>query len=255
MKELSLSKRMEAVVNMVSPQSFAIADIGCDHAYVSIALRQRRMAQKVIAMDVRKGPLAIAKNNVMQYGLEDTITLRLSDGLEQLQPNEVDTIIIAGMGGLLMMRILEEGRSVWKEAGKCPAFILQPQSDIDKVRHYLYENGYFIERECMLIDEGKYYTVISAKPGKKDGTCMPPEGWIYGMYNLEHRDVVLQQFLEKERNTLQQIQKNLTDVIAKATQNEQEVPDKTKLRMEEVEEQLSMNTAAREYYDVRVESR
>ena len=107
----------------------------------------------------------------------------------------------------------------------------------------------------MLIDEGKYYTVISAKPGKKDGTCMPPEGWIYGMYNLEHRDVVLQQFLEKERNTLQQIQKNLTDVIAKAAQNEQEVPDKTKLRMEEVEEQLSMNTAAREYYDVRVESR
>ena len=106
MKELSLSKRMEAVVNMVSPQSFAIADIGCDHAYVSIALRQRRMAQKVIAMDVRKGPLAIAKNNVMQYGLEDTITLRLSDGLEQLQPNEVGTIIIAGMGGLLMMRIL-----------------------------------------------------------------------------------------------------------------------------------------------------
>ena len=69
------------------------------------------------------------------------------------------------------------------------------------------------------------------------------------------RHVVLQQFLEKERNTLQQIQKNLTDVIAKAAQNEQEVPDKTKLRMEEVEEQLSMNTAAREYYDVRVKSR
>lgn len=255
MKELSLSKRMEAVVNMVSPQSFAIADIGCDHAYVSIALRQREMVHKVIAMDVRKGPLAIAKNNVMQYGLEDTITLRLSDGLEQLQPDEVDTIIIAGMGGLLMLRILEDGRSGWKDAKKRPALILQPQSDMDQVRHYLYENDYLIDRECMLIDEGKYYTVISAKPGKKEETCMPPEGWLYGMYNLEHRDVILQQFLEKERNTLQQIQKNLTEVIAKAAQNEQEVPDKTKLRLKEVEEQLRMNTAAREYYDVRVKSR
>ena len=84
---------------------------------------------------------------------------------------------------------------------------------------------------------------------------MPPEGWLYGMYNLEHRDAVLQQFLEKEWNTLQQIQKNLTEVIAKAAQNEQEVPDKTKLRMKEVQEQLRMNKAAREYYDVRVKSR
>lgn len=255
MKELSLSKRMEAVVNMVSPQSFAIADIGCDHAYVSIALRQRDMVHKVIAMDVRKGPLAIAKNNVMQYGLEDTITLRLSDGLEQLQPDEVDAIIIAGMGGLLMLRILEEGRLVWKETKKQPAFILQPQSDIDQVRHYLYKNDYSIDRECMLIDEGKYYTVISAKPGKKENICMPPEGWLYGMYNLEHRDAVLRDFLEKEWSTLQQIQKNLKEVVEKAAQNEQEVPDKTKLRMKEVEEQLRMNAAAREYYDVRIKSR
>lgn len=255
MKELSLSKRMEAVVNMVSPQSFAIADIGCDHAYVSIALRQRDMVHKVIAMDVRKGPLAIAKNNVMQYGLEDTIVLRLSDGLEQLQPGEVDTIIIAGMGGLLMLRILEEGRLVWKEVKKRPALILQPQSDIDQVRHYLYENDYSIDRECMLIDEGKYYTVISAKPGKKENICMPAEGWLYGMYNLEHRDAVLRDFLEKEWSTLQQIQKNLKEVVEKATQHEQEVPDKTKLRMKEVEEQLRMNAAAREYYDVRIKSR
>ncbi len=240
---------------MVSPQSFAIADIGCDHAYVSIALRQRDMVHKVIAMDVRKGPLAIAKNNVMQYGLEDTITLRLSDGLEQLQPDEVDAIIIAGMGGLLMLRILEEGRLVWKETKKQPAFILQPQSDIDQVRHYLYKNDYSIDRECMLIDEGKYYTVISAKPGKKENICMPPEGWLYGMYNLEHRDAVLRDFLEKEWSTLQQIQKNLKEVVEKAAQNEQEVPDKTKLRMKEVEEQLRMNAAAREYYDVRIKSR
>ena len=112
-KGIVLSKRMEAVVNMVSPQSLVvpekkcIADIGCDHAYVSIALMERGLADKVIAMDVRKGPLEIAAKNVAEYGMENNIELRLSDGMERLKPGEADAIIIAGMGGLLMCSILE----------------------------------------------------------------------------------------------------------------------------------------------------
>ena len=89
-----LSNRMEAVVNMVSPQSFVIADIGCDHAYVSITLVERKLAQKVIAMDVRKGPLEIAKKNVTAYAMTDEIELRLSDGLDKILPGEADVIVI-----------------------------------------------------------------------------------------------------------------------------------------------------------------
>ena len=140
MKDISLSKRMEAVVKMISPQSFAIADVGCDHAYVSIALKLRGMAQKVIAMDVRKGPLAIAEKNIALYGLEESIDVRLGDGLEKLNPGEADTIVIAGMGGLLMRDILERGKRIWCEK-EHPVLILQPQSDLDVVRHFLYEHG------------------------------------------------------------------------------------------------------------------
>lgn len=249
MKELSLSKRMEAVVNMVSPQSFAIADVGCDHAYVSIALQQRGLAHKVIAMDVRKGPLAIAENNVRQYGLESVIDIRLSDGLEKLQPKEADTIIIAGMGGLLMLRILEEGGLVWKNVDRQPVFILQPQSDIDQVRRYLYDKGYHIEKEGMLVEEGKYYTVLRAVPGEENVQNMTPAQWLYGKYNLEHRDHTLQCFLMKEQATLQQIKKNLEEAVAKAVNRGKEVPDKTRKRLKEVEEQLRMNMEAEEYYE------
>lgn len=70
MKDIVLSKRMEAVVNMVSPRSFAVADVGCDHAYVSIALIERNIAKKVVAMDVRPGPLEIARRNIASYDME-----------------------------------------------------------------------------------------------------------------------------------------------------------------------------------------
>ena len=162
-----LSNRMEAVVNMVSPQSFVIADIGCDHAYVSIALVERKLAQKVIAMDVRKGPLEIAKKNVTAYAMTDEIELRLSDGLDKILPGEADVIVIAGMGGLLIRDILERGKKILDVDGKRPELILQPQSDLAEVRIFLQENAYDIQQEKMLIEEGKYYTIIKAVP-KRD---------------------------------------------------------------------------------------
>ena len=89
-----------------------VADVGCDHAYVSIALVARRIARKVIAMDVRKGPLAIAADNINEAGLTERIELRLGDGLAMLRRDEADAIVIAGMGGLLTKRILEQGMDI-----------------------------------------------------------------------------------------------------------------------------------------------
>ena len=196
MGNIVLSKRMEAVVNMVSPRSFAIADVGCDHAYVSIALIERNVAQKVVAMDVRSGPLEIARKNVASYDMEKKIELRLSDGLDRLLAGEVDSIVIAGMGGLLMKSILEKGKDIlqWKE--KRPALILQPQSDIREVRIFLQEHAYHIVQEEMLIDDGKYYTVIKAEPGREKQKYGETE-LRYGLYNLEHCDDVLYGYLCK----------------------------------------------------------
>lgn len=247
MKDLILTKRMEAVVNMVSPQSFAIADIGCDHAYVSAALIKRQLTKKVFAMDVRTGPLTIAEKNVELYGLTEKIELRLSDGLDKLRPGEADTIIIAGMGGILIKSILERGREILFYERKRPVLILQPQSDVKEVRIFLYENEYHIVREKMLIDEGKYYTVIKAVPGKKEGYFLDAQ-WVYGKYNLEQKDTVLHCYLQKQKQTLKEIQGRLKENIRSAKVKEKRVPDKTIERSANLMEELKINAEALKYY-------
>ena len=249
MKDIVLSKRMETVVSMVSPQSFAVADVGCDHAYVSIALAQRKLADKVIAMDVRKGPLAIASGNVELYGLQDVIELRLSDGLEKLVPDEVETIIIAGMGGLLMKRILQEGKNILSGESIRPVLILQPQSDIREIRIFLYQNAYHIVREQMLMEDGKYYTVLRAEPTRQEErserTYNETE-WIYGRYELEHKDPILYDYLYKQRQTLMSIRTRLE--TSSKENGREEMPQKTIQRYAEIEKELKNNAEALAYY-------
>lgn len=241
MKDFVLSKRMKAVVNMVSPQSFAIADIGCDHAYVSITLMRDNIERKVIAMDVRKGPLEIAAKNVSECGLSDMIELRLSDGLEKLCQDEVDTIIIAGMGGLLIKSILENGEHIVKGSSKLSTLILQPQSDVIEVRRYLYEIGYHIEKETMLEEDGKYYTVIKAVFGRENATFSNVQ-WQYGAYELLHKDKVLLEYLQKEKNVLAGIYKQLEKSMQ--IKAKEEIPSKTVARFEKVKEDLQLNAEA-----------
>lgn len=131
-----------------------VADIGCDHGYVSIYLVESGIASRAIAMDVRKGPLSGALNNIHDFGFSDHIKTRLSDGLKALEPGEADAIIIAGMGGKLMMRILEEGDPV---ALGVHFGVLQPQSDLGEFRKYLRDKGYVILDEKIVFDDGKYY--------------------------------------------------------------------------------------------------
>lgn len=250
MKNIVLSKRMEAVVNMVSPQSFAIADVGCDHAYVSIALIKRGIAKRVIAMDVRKGPLEIAAKNVAAYGAADYIELRLGDGLERLRPGEVDAIILAGMGGLLMKHILKQGQEILSGGERRPVLVLQPQSDIREVRIFLYQNAYHIVQEQMLVEEGKYYTVIKAEPaaeGKGETTFTETE-WIYGRYGLEHKDPVLYSFLKKERDVFEAISERLER--QQSEKDSGQIPQKTRERMDSIKTELAHNKEALTYFDI-----
>ena len=232
---------------MISPQSFTVADVGCDHAYISIALIKRCLASQVIAMDVRKGPLEIAKRNVRAYAMEEKIELRLSDGLAELDIGEADTIIIAGMGGLLIKSILEKGKNILSNADTPPVLILQPQSDIREVRIFLYTRAYHIVQETMLEEDGKYYTVLKAIPGKKDG-CFSDAEWLYGKYNLEDRSAVLQTYLQKENRILKNILAGLQQTIKKAGERGNLVSEKTLERMDSVKEELAINLSAMEYY-------
>lgn len=246
-KDIILSERMEAVVNMVSPRSFAVADVGCDHAYVSIALIKRKIAQKIVAMDVRSGPLETARKNIAANGLDGKIELRLSNGLNELSKGEVDSIVIAGMGGLLMRSILEDGKEIleWKE--KRPSLILQPQSDIHEVRIFLQEHAYHIVQEKILVDEEKYYTVIKAEPGREKREYNETE-LRYGLCNLEQRDTVLYEYLEKEKNVMENIFIKLSAAIEHADKTGKAVSDKTIKRLAFLQKEMRMNQEALKYY-------
>lgn len=208
--DIRLSKRMDAIVDMVDERT--VADIGCDHAFVSIALIARGIADSVVALDVRSGPVGIAENNVNMHGMSKKISVRISDGFEALMEHEAECAIIAGMGGSLMVDILKRGR-IHMQNGI--SLVLQPQSDIQLVREYLYSQSYDIVRENMLIEDDKYYTIMRAIPVKSPIEPYTKEELLYGRYLLASKNKVLREFLchkyEKNEHIMMELKKKNTD--------------------------------------------
>lgn len=201
---IELSKRMQSVADMIQPCD-AIGDIGCDHAFVSIYLVEQHRAKRVIASDVRRGPITIAKRNIEAMNLSDQIEIRMGDGLDTIVPGEVNAVVLAGMGGMLMIDILERGEEV---VTRCDQLVLQPQSDIEKVRRYLAEKGYHLADEQMLIDAGKYYNLLDVRVHemvqKDEYDCSKlADDWcyMYGGSLLRKKDPVLRSWLVKQRDT------------------------------------------------------
>lgn len=145
---------------MVTPGSRA-ADVGCDHAFLSIYLVREGISPGVIAMDVRRGPLSAAKEHIEAEDLSEYIETRMSDGLRELLPGEVDTVICAGMGGRLMERILAESL---EKALELRELILQPQSELKEFREFLRKAGFAVTDEDMVREDGKYYFAMRAVP-------------------------------------------------------------------------------------------
>lgn len=201
---IELSKRMQSVADMIQPCD-EVGDIGCDHAFVSIYLVEQHRAKRVIASDVRRGPIAIAKRNIEAMNLSDQIEIRMGDGLDTIVPGEVNAVVLAGMGGMLMIDILERGEEV---VTRCDQLVLQPQSDIEKVRRYLAEKGYHLADEQMLIDAGKYYNLLDVRVHemvqKDEYDCSKlADDWcyMYGGSLLRKKDPVLRSWLVKRRDT------------------------------------------------------
>ena len=194
MKQVQLSNRLLAAARMVTKGNI-VADIGCDHAYTSIYLCQAGIAPRIIAMDVNKGPLVGAKAHVEEAGLTEQITIRLSDGLQKLLPGEADTVLLCGMGGLLMIKILSDYPEV---TASMKELILQPQSEVGEVRKFLHKQGYEITREHMLKEDGKFYVMMRAvkcdRPQHYEKECE----YLYGKLLLEEKNEVLSEYLDRE---------------------------------------------------------
>lgn len=200
---LQLSKRLLTVASMVTEKS-RLADVGTDHGYIPIFLCGQGKIPSAIAMDIRKGPLARAEENIRLYGFSDRIETRLSDGVEKLQPEEADSVVIAGMGGSLVQKILKEGK---QSLCSVRELILQPQSDICQVRRYLQENGWRITSEKMVCEEGKYYPMMHVVHGHMEP--LSDIEWKYGQFLLKEKNPVLLAFLQKEESELLKVTENL----------------------------------------------
>ena len=234
MKEIQISRRLQSVAAFVQ-EGKRLADVGCDHGYIPIYLLQKKKIEKAIAMDINQGPLMRAKEHIQEWGLENYIDTRLSDGVKALKPNEVQSIVIAGMGGPLMEKILTEGNEVLQTVTE---LVLQPQSEIGHFRMFLIENGYEITHEEMILEDGKYYPIMRAVHGKaKEQT---EAEYLYGKKLLQNRNPVLKEFLDREQVKAEELLEKLKN---------SQTPS-AKARISELEKEWKDRKEALTYYEV-----
>ena len=142
------------------PKCKSLCDIGTDHAYVAIYLAKKGIAEKIIAADIKKGPLMQAEKNIRLFEVSDKIETRLSNGFSAIEKNEVECCIIAGMGGETIAEILENEKD-------CKYFVLQMQSSHKELRQYLSTQGYIIIKEDVCREGSKMYTALLAVRGEE----------------------------------------------------------------------------------------
>ena len=158
-----ISKRLELVASFV-PQGTILLDVGSDHAYLPIELVERGQIEGAIAGEVVEGPYQSAVKNVEAHGLKEKIQVRLANGLAAFEEtDQVSVITIAGMGGRLIARILEEGLDKLANVGR---LILQPNNREDDLRIWLQDNGFQIVAESILEDAGKFYEILVVEVGQ-----------------------------------------------------------------------------------------
>ena len=163
MNRYNLSKRLLKVASLVEPAAF-LADIGCDHGFLAISLVKSGKIKKAFCSDINEGPLKRASEHIKEFCLEDKISTCLSDGLLSIKDKyddyPFDTAVICGMGGLMGVKIIHEADVFFRRMN---VFYIQLQSDIELVRIYLKRSGYEILFEDMVLEDGKYYTVMKVK--------------------------------------------------------------------------------------------
>lgn len=228
---MNISKRLLKVCENV-PKCKCIADIGCDHGYVTIYLLQNKICNKVIASDINEGPLEKAKSNGEYFGFKSQIDFRLGGGLKVISQGECDAAIISGMGGHLIRDIIIEDQDKFKALNKA---ILQPVQNPEALRKFLYDSSYYIENESLVYDEGKYYQIIVVDLTK---TCnygkIPDINYEISPMLLAKGGNLLKEYLSYNIYEAQKIY----DSIKENTKNALERKEELKYRIESLKEML-----------------
>lgn len=173
--------RLDAALEMLSGYR-TVADIGCDHGRLTAALLQKEICERVIASDISEPSLDKARQLIGRIGLDHCVSFRVGDGCSVLIPGECDAIVLLGMGGTLMARILDACSVPLMRA---KAVVLQPMRAQDDVRRYLYDHNCHIVQDRIAADHGRLYQVFKAVPG--DSTEPIPDGFPKDFFDIGYR--------------------------------------------------------------------
>jgi tRNA (adenine22-N1)-methyltransferase len=225
-----LSVRLATVAKYV-PTEARIADIGSDHAYLPCYLAKNKGISFAIAGEVAHGPFQSAERNVLSEGLAGVISVRMGDGLAVLQPEEVDCITIAGMGGALIATILENGK---EKLSSVKRLVLQPNINAISIRSWFFENGWELVAEEIIEEDGKIYEVLvgekgdPSKPYNKDSMEM---GLLLGPFLYQRKDEAFKKKWGLELKNWQRIYQQLESAAASTEtfEKKQELLNKMKL--------------------------
>ena len=188
---IKLSLRLKSLAEFINDNSNMV-DIGCDHGLLDIYLIQTKKNIKIIASDVNKNALNNAKSNIKKYKLENKITTVLSNGLDNVDTSNIDTIVIAGMGSHTIAGILYNNLKKIKNVNR---LIIQSNNDLDFLRYKVTKIGYYIEREKLVKDAGIIYTIIEFKKGYR---LYNKKQLYFGPYLLKENSKLF-----KEKSTLE----------------------------------------------------
>mgnify|MGYP004469059331 FL=1 len=198
---IKLSKRLLSIANLVNDNS-KVVDIGCDHGLVSIYLAMNKQNISIIASDINQNALDNAIKNINKYHLEDKIKVCLSNGLDNIN-DEIDTIIISGMGGHTIIDILTNNQEKLNTVNN---IIIQSNNDIEYVRRKIVKLGYCISKEELILDKNIYYTVILFTKGKKKYTN---KEYYFGPILLKENSKIFIERKNKEYTKLVNIKNNI----------------------------------------------
>lgn len=186
---MRLTPRLQAIADFVEPGA-RIADVGTDHAYIPIYLIRNKKIEYAMASDINEGPIKKAEKNLERYGIQNKVRLCTADGTKGIRPREVDTLIVAGMGGELIAQILLENIPQGIQR-----MILQPMANAHEVRSALCDVGYIISKEKLVREKNKIYQIICAIPG----TSEKQEKEEYRFSTHLFDDPLYSEFLRKEQ--------------------------------------------------------
>ena len=191
---MKLTDRLLKIASLVDKDK-KVADIGTDHGYIPVYLLNKNIINYAILGDINKGPLENARKEVVKNNLLDKVDLRLGSGIEVLKPNEVEQIIIAGMGGILINEILMANEEVAKTTEK---LILQPMQAPEELRRFLYQNGYKIIDEHLVREDHRIYEIIVCRYENLPPQEIDPIYYEVGKKLIDKKDPLLKDFIQNK---------------------------------------------------------